>query len=221
MALLFFGVRALYRQYLSHVPRQAANAGLVCKVRSYASESPKGSPNVEAAPAEETLLSGAALKLTAPPKASVDDTVVVTLCVEPAPQLPTARRKALLEHLLVQLSAVGLLIDPPRLMPASAGSGPCLGTASWTVRATNPGHYTAMLVPESVDEQSRGRTALASSVHWDFALAQPAQVNIQFQPEWTEYVQKFWGVLSTMLGTILVFTQVMMNLRRRKRSEAT
>jgi hypothetical protein len=214
--LLFFGLRAIYHQVLP----QAGSAGarvtsaLLCKIYPPAAEQ----ENPNAAPSgssDITLLSGATLKLNAPAKATLDDTVVIDLCVEAKPELPPARRQALLDHLLVRLSGVGLQIEPQQQIPAVASSGNCLGTAAWTARANTAGRYTAVLVPESTD-QKQNRAAVTKKPLWDFTLEQPAQLNIQFQPAWTDYVQKSWGFLSTALGTILVFTQVIQNLRRKK-----
>jgi len=44
-------------------------------------------------------------------------------------------------------------------------------------------------------------------------------LNIQFQPELSDYLQKSWGVVSTLLGTLLVATQIMLNLRQRKKAQ--
>lgn len=215
LLLLFVGLFAIYRQVLlppgSAAPR--VTSALLCKIYPPA----KGDGPTIAAPSDVTALTGATLKLNAPAKAKLDETVVVDLCVEAKPELPPARRQALLAHLLVRLSAVGLLIEPQEQIPAAAASGNCLGTAAWTVRANSSGHYTAVLLPASTDQQPDRKPA-ANKPLWDFALDQPAELNIQFQPAWTDYVQKSWGILSTALGAILLFTQLMQNLRNRKKA---
>ena len=55
---------------------------------------------------------------------------------------------------------------------------------------------------------------------WDFDLERPARVDTQFQDPWTDSIQKYWSALSTGLGTILVATQIMLNLRQRKKTQA-
>jgi len=86
------------------------------------------------------------------------------------------------------------------------------------VRANAPGRYTAVLVPESTDDQMRRGTGPAKP-RWDFDLETPARLNIQFQPELSDYLQKSWGVVSTLLGTLLIATQIMLNLRQRKKAQ--
>jgi hypothetical protein len=223
IALIWFGVRAIYRQALpqSGNAKVGVTTALLCKIYAPATAGPVFGEDTHAEkPTDVTSLSGATLKLTGIPKAALDETVVVDLCVEAKPELPAARRQALLNHLLVQLSAVGLQIEPHEKIPATASSGACLGNAAWTVRASTPGRYTAVLMPESTDRQPNRPPTATANPQWDFALDQPAQLDIQFQPAWTDYVQKSWGTVSTILGTVLVFTQVMLNLRQRKKGAA-
>ncbi len=221
IALIWFGLRAVYRTASpSAEPKAAIATPLLCKIRPPRGLGDPAKPSSGTAnPVDDTtLLSGATLKLTGPPKATIADTVVVDLCVEVSSAIPAARQQALLSHLLVELSAVGLQIDPAKKVAPAPASGSCLGTAAWTVRANAPGRYTAILLPDSIDQQpNRPSTALAKP-QWDFTLDQPAQLNIQFQPEWTDYLQKSWGAVSTALGTVLVFTQVILNLRQRKKA---
>lgn len=122
--------------YLRYRPRQLGEAqfatGLLCKI--YPSASPpadarKSSAAPAADSAEPTLLTRATLKLSGATKASVDETVVVSLCVESKPGLPEQRREALKNHLLVQLSAIGLQVDPHEKIPSTVSSAECLGTA--------------------------------------------------------------------------------------------
>jgi hypothetical protein len=75
-----------------------------------------------------------------------------------------------------------------------------------------------VLVPTSTDQLV---TLPAAKPRWDFDLQQPTRLDIQFQSAWTDTVQKFWGVVSTTLGTILVATQIMLNLRQRKKGQAS
>ena len=217
LLLIGMGGDAIYHEFLrkSANPKAIVSAALLCKI--YPAVSGVVPENPSANPQEVTLLSGATLTLTGAPKASLDQTVVVDLCVQANPELPESKYQALRSHLLVRLSAVGLQIEPPNKIPTVA-SERCLGTAAWTVRANTPGRYTAIVLPESTDRQPSHQPR--SNPQWDFSLAQPAQLNIQFQPKWSDYVGKSWGVISTVLGTILVFTQVMLNLRQRKKAEA-
>lgn len=201
--------------------------GLRCKIYPSAqpnsknpSAAPIEHPAETAQPAEAIVLTGATLKLSGAPKASVNETVVVSLCVEPAPGLPEQRREALKNHLLVQLSAIGLQVDPREKIPTAVSSAECLGTAEWTVRANAPGRYSAVLVPESTDGQPNRPAAGTSKPRWDFDLEQPARLDIQFQDPWTDTIQKMWGLISTALGTVLVATQIILNLRQRKKTEA-
>lgn len=220
LLLIGLGVPALYHQFRPKSGNTNAEitTALLCKIYPPVSgaESEKVPDNRQQ---DFTLLSGATLKLTGASKASLDQTVVVDLCVQANAELPNSKREALTNHLLVRLFAVGLQIDPPDNIPTVASES-CLGTAAWTVRASTPGRYTAILSPESTDHQPNRKRAALSNPQWDFSLEQPAQLNIQFQPKWTDYVQKGWGVVSTVLGTILVFTQVMQNLRRHKKTES-
>jgi hypothetical protein len=221
LVLIWFGVRALYRQVVpkSASPSPGVVAALLCKIYPHGLAAIENPTTGQTIPGDDfTLLSGATLKLNAPPKATIDDTVVVDLCVETPSTIPQARRQALLSHLLVQLSAVGLQIDPHDKVAPVLASGPCVGTAAWTVRANAPGTYTAILLPDSIDHQPNRPSSTQPKPQWDFALDQPAQLRIQFQPEWTDYVQKSWGAVSTVLGTLLVFTQVIINLRQRKKT---
>lgn len=220
LALIWLGVRTIYKQASpkSANPIAGVTAALRCKINPSPTAGPVLGGDKDAKGADDIiLLSGATLKLTGPAKAVIDDTVVVDLCVEAPSNLPEARRQALLNHLLVELSAVGLQIDPHNKVAATASSGPCIGTAAWTVRAIAPGRYTAILLPDSIDQQPN-RPKSRDAPEWNFALEQPAQLSIQFEPQWTDYVQKSWGAISTILGTILVFTQVMLNLRQRKKA---
>ena len=207
-------------------------SGLRCKIYpvaappSQVAETPaptsKKAPAAAAPPpAAPDLLTGATLKLSAPPKAPVDQTVVVNLCVEPEPGLPEQRQQALKDHLLVQLSAIGLEVDPRQRIPVTASSPECLGTAAWTVRASAPGRYSAVLVPESTDNRPNRAAALPTKPRWEFDLDQPARLDIQFQDPWTATIQRLWASVSTLLGTILVITQIMLNLRQRKKTQAT
>jgi hypothetical protein len=59
-----------------------------------------------------------------------------------------------------------------------------------------------VLVPESTDNR-------------------PARLDIQFQDPWTTTLQRLWASVSTLLGTILVITQIMLNLRQRKKAQAS
>jgi hypothetical protein len=167
------------------------------------------------------LLTGATLKLSAPPKFPVDQTVVVNLCVEHEPGLPEQRQQALKDHLRVQLSAIGLQVDPREKIPVTASSPECLGTAAWTVRASAAGRYSAVLVPESTDNRPNRAAALPPKPRWEFDLDQPARLDIQFQDPWTTTIQRLWALVSTLLGTILVITRIMLNLRQRKKTQVT
>jgi hypothetical protein len=205
--------------------------GLLCKIYPVAAPPPEAndasSPQnrkTSAAPPPPApgpdLLTGATLKLSGASKASVDETVVVSLCVESKPGLPEQRREALKDHLLVQLSATGLQVDPREKIPTAVSSAECLGTAEWTVRANAPGRYSAVLIPESTDHQPNRPAAAPSKARWDFDLEQPARLDIQFQDPWSNSFQKMWGLISTVLGTILVITQILLNLRQRKKSQS-
>jgi len=216
LLLIGGGLYALYRYWAPSSSGTAQLAtGLVCKIYSPT----VAKPNNTTAPAlaEPTLLTGATLKLTGPPKASVNDTVVVSLCVEAKPGLPEQRQQALKNHLLVQLSAIGLRVDPRGKIPTTISTAECLGTAEWTVRANTPGRYAAVLEPASTDQVV---SPPAANPRWDFDLEEPARLDIQFQSAWTDTVQKFWGAVSATLGTILVATQIMLNLRQRKKAQA-
>ena len=218
LLLIAGGMYALYQRYWapSSSGRAQLATGLVCRIYPPAAAGPH---SAEApAPAEPTLLTGATVKLSAaPPKASVADTVVVSLCVEANPEVPARRLPGIKDRLLVQLSAVGLQVDPHEKIPANVSTPECLGTAEWTVRANTPGRYTAVLVPASADQLA---STPAAKPRWDFDLEQPARLDIQFQSAWTDTVQKFWGAVSATLGTILVATQIMLNLRQRKKAQA-
>jgi hypothetical protein len=141
--------------------------------------------------------------------------------VAPEPGLPEQRQQALKDHLLVQLSAIGLQVDPREKIPVTASSPECLGTAAWTVRASAPGRYSAVLVPESTDNRPNRAAAAPPKPRWEFDLDQPARLDIQFQDLWTTTVQRLWASVSTLLGTILVMTQIMLNLRQRKKTQAS
>ena len=110
---------------------------LLCKI--YPPTQPLEGKNPSAAPVlqpvQPSLLAGATLKLSGAPKASANETVVVSLCVESAPGLPEQRQQALKNHLLVKLSAIGLQVDPNEKISPEASTAECLGTAEWTVRA--------------------------------------------------------------------------------------
>jgi len=218
LLLIGIGGRAVYHQFQTKSGNTYAkiSTALLCKIHPPASAAVSEKPP-DNRPEGFALLSGATLNLTGPPKAAIDETVVVDLCVQANAELPDSKREALRSHLLVRLSAVGLQIAPPGKIPTVA-SDSCLGTAAWTVRANTPGRYTAILFPESTDHQPSNRAAALSKPQWDFSLEQPAQLNIQFQPKWTDYLEKSWGMVSTVLGTVLVFTQVMLNLRQRKKA---
>jgi len=220
LLLLGAGLFGVYRQFLSKSDRalSGTTTALLCKIYPPPPE-PGKTPDSKATKTDDvTLLTGATLKLSGQAKASVDETVVVSLCVEPKPGLPEQRQQALKNHLLVQLSAVGLQVEPREKISTTGSAGACLGTAEWTVRANAPGRYTAVLVPESTDDQMRRATGPAKP-RWDFNLETPARLNIQFQPELSDYLQKSWGVVSTLLGTLLVATQIILNLRQRKKSQ--
>jgi hypothetical protein len=45
-------------------------------------------------------------------------------------------------------------------------------------------------------------------------------LDIQLQDPWAT-IQRLWASVSTLLGTILVITQIMLNLPQRKKSQAT
>jgi len=221
LLLLGAGLFGVYRQFLSKSDRAPTviTTALLCKIYPPPPE-PGKPPDPKATQTDDvTLLTGATLKLSAQAKASVDETVVVSLCVEPKPGLPEQRQQALKNHLLVQLSAVGLQVEPREKIGTAGSSGACLGTAEWTVRANAPGRYTAVLLPESTDDQVRRPAAGPAKPRWDFDLETPARLNIQFQPELSDYLQKSWGVVSTLLGTLLVATQIMLNLRQRKKTQ--
>jgi hypothetical protein len=223
LLLLGGGLYGVYRQFHAKSPRPPTGitAALLCKIYPPPSEPGKPSGYTSKQVAEVTSLTGATLRLSGVSKASLDETVVVSLCVESAPGLPEQRRQALKNHLLVQLSAVGLQVEPRDKILTASSSRACLGTAEWTVRANAPGRYTAVLVPESTDDQPRRSAADPAKPVWDFDLDTPARLNIQFQPELTDYLQKSWAVLSTLLGTVLVTTQIMLNLWQRKKTSAT
>jgi len=207
-------------------------SGLLCKIYPVAAppspvtetSSPKSKKTSAAPvppPVAPDLVTGAILKLSAPPNSPVNQTVVVNLCVEPSPGLSEQRQQALKDHLLVQLSAIGLQVDPREKIPVAASSPECLGTAAWTVRASAPGRYSAVLVPESTDNRpNRAPATLLPKPRWEFDLDQPAQLDIQFQDPWTATIKSLWASVSTLLGTILVITQIMLNLRQRKKTQA-
>jgi hypothetical protein len=223
LVLVGAGLFGVFHQFLSKSERAVAgiSTALLCKIYPPAPEPGMASaPTKSKQAAEATLLTGATLKLSGVPKASVDETVVVSLCVEAATGLPEQRRQALKNHLLVQLSAVGLQVEPRDKVATASSAGTCLGTAEWTVRANAPGRYTAVLVPESTDDQPLRPTTGPAKPVWDFDLEKSARLDIQFQPELTDYLQKSWAVLSTLLGTVLVATQIMLNLRQRKKAVA-
>src|SRR5208283_5706319 len=98
LLLIAAGLLGGYYQQRAKSPsaRSQTATGLRCKISAPALPPPAGS-NPSAAPtphaAEPTLLTGATLILSGPPKASVDDTVVVRLCVESKPELPQQRRE--------------------------------------------------------------------------------------------------------------------------------
>jgi hypothetical protein len=221
LLLMVGGVYGIYRGFRSTSERAITGITTALLCRIYPPPPAPSKPGDSKAKKEDdvTSLTGATLKLSSVARAALDETVVVSLCVESKAGLPEQRRQALKNHLLVQLSAVGLQVEPREKIPTASSSGPCLGTAEWTVRANAPGRYTAVLVSESTDDQARRPPEGPAKPRWDFDLNPPARLNIQFQPELTDYVQKSWGVVSTLLGTILVGTQIMLNLRQRKKSE--
>ena len=70
--------------------------------------------------------------------------------------------------------------------------------------------------------RSPNRAAVvAPKTSWEFDLDQPARLDIQFQDPWTATIQRLWASVSTLLGSILVITQIMLNLRQRKKTQAT
>lgn len=225
LLLIVLGAVGFYYRYkakISSVPSQLSTA-LLCKIYPPAplkSESGDSSKAKEAAPVEPTSLTGAVLKLSGASKASIDETVVLSLCVQPAPGLPEQKQQALKGHLLVQLSAVGLQVEPREKVSPVASSPECLGTAEWTMRANAPGRYTAVLVPESTDDQPNHPAASPPKPRWDFDLEHPARFDIQFQDAWTSVVQKAWSPISALLGIVLVITQIRLNLQQRKKSQA-
>jgi len=230
LLLIAAGVLGVYYQQGARALPGTAKivSRLLCKIypvaappSQVAGTSPPQSRQTPAAPATPDLLTGATLKLSAPPKSPVDQTVVVNLCVAPEPGLPQQRQQALKDHLLVQLSAIGLEVDPREKIPVTASSPECLGTAAWTVRASAPGRYSAVLVPESTDERPHHAADESPKPRWEFDLDQPTRLDIQFQDPWTATVQRLWASVSTLLGTILVITQIMLNLRQRKKTQAT
>ena len=216
------GLYFRYKAYIAVAPSQIS-AALLCKIYPPApvqSESGNSSKANQAAPAEPTSLTGATLKLSGAPKASIDETVVLSLCVQPAPGLPEQRQQALKGHLLVQLSAVGLQVEPHEKISPVASSPECLGTAEWTMRANAPGRYAAVLVPESTDDQPNHPVASPPKPRCDFDLEHPARFDIQFQDAWTSVVQKAWSPISALLGIVLVITQIMLNLKQRSKTPA-
>jgi len=222
LLLLGGGLYGVYHQFFAKTGSAPVGitTALLCKIYPPLPDPSKPSDSKAKKEEDVTLLTGATLKLSGQPdKASVDETVVVSLCVEAKPGLPEQRQQALKNHLLVQLSAVGLQVEPREKITTAGSSGTCLGTAEWTVRANAPGRYTAVLVPESTDDQPHRPAAGPAKPRWDFDLDRPARLNIQFQPELTDYLQKSWGVFSTLLGTVLVGTQIMLNMRQRKKAE--
>src|SRR5271169_3444731 len=101
LLLIAAGLLGVYSQLRAKAlpGKVQSGTGLLCKIYPLASppteanaNSPAESKKSSAAPTpqatEPTLLTGATLKLNAPPKASVNETVVVSLCVEPKPGLP-------------------------------------------------------------------------------------------------------------------------------------
>ena len=234
LLLIAVGLLGVYYQQRARALPGTARivSGLLCKVYPVAAppiqvtgtSSPKGKKTPAAPappPAAPDLLTGATLKLSGASKASINQTVVVNLCVESRPGLPEQRQQALKNHLLVQLSAIGLQVDPREKIPVTASSAECLGTAAWTLRASAPGTYSAVLVPESTDDRTnRAAAAVPLKPRWDFDLDQPARLDIQFQDPWTATIQKLWASVSTLLGTILVITQIVLNLRQRKKTQA-
>jgi hypothetical protein len=222
------GVYSQLRAKARSVPAQIAT-GLLCRIypvtspptEAKKSHTSPSNTNPSAVPqtTEPDSLTGATLKLSGAPEASVDETVVVSLCVESKPGLPEQRREALKDHLLVQLSAIGLQVDPREKIPTTVSSAECLGTAEWTVRANAPGRYSAVLVPDTTDDQPNRTAAAPSKPRWDFDLEQPARLDIQFQDPWSSSIQRMWGLISTLLGTVLVITQILLNLRQRKKAQ--
>lgn len=179
--LLGAGLFGVYRQFQPKSDRAtvAIATALLCKIYP-----PAPDPSMESSPTkakhveEVTSLTGATLKLSGAPKASLDETVVVSLCVESEAGLPELRRQALKNHLLVQLSAVGLRVEPRDKILTASSAGACLGTAEWTVRANAPRRYTAVLVPESTDDQPGRPAAGPAKPVWDFDLQTPARLDI-------------------------------------------
>jgi len=234
LLLIAAGLLGIYSQRRARALPETTKivSGLLCKIYPVTApptqltepSSPKSKKTAAAPappPAAPDLLTGATLKLSAPPKSPVDQTVVVNLCVAPEPRLTEQRQQALKDHLLVQLSAIGLQVDPREKIPVTASSPECLGTAAWTVRASAPGRYSAVLVPESIDNQPNRAAAVPPKPRWQFDLDQPARLDIQFQDPWTTTIQRLWASVSALLGTILVITQIMQNLRQRKKTQAS
>lgn len=66
------------------------------------------------------------------------------------------------------------------------------------MRANASGRYSAVLIPESTDDQPNHPATGPSKARWDFDLEQPAR----------------------LLGTVLVITQIILNLRQRKKTQS-
>jgi hypothetical protein len=194
-----------------------ASVGLICRVQQPAPspDAKPASPAQIAAPSP-SLFTGALLKLSGASKASLDETVVVSLCVQPAPGLPEQRQQALKNHLLVQLSAAGLQLEPREKVPAQQAAPGCMGTAEWTLRASAPGRYSIVLSAESTDDQPHQLAASPPKPRWDFDLERSARLDIQFQDAWTTVIQKTWSPISAVLGIVLVITQIRLNSQQRK-----
>src|SRR5215472_2884017 len=216
LLLVIVGIAGWFLSLRKSAANAPVYAGLVCKIQAPAPpRDPKHPDSVATVPAP-TLLTGATLQLTGATRASVEETVVVSLCVQPAPELPEQRRQALKNHLLVQLSAVGLQIEPREKVPTTTSGPGCLGTAEWTLRANTPGRYSAVLVPASTDDQPGQPASDKTKPRWDFDLERPARLNIQFQDAWTSIIQKIWSPVSALVGIVLVITQIRVNLQRKK-----
>ena len=216
LLLLIAGIAGWYFGLRTRAANAPVYAGLVCKIQSPTPPPDPKHPNSVATVPAPTLLTGATLQLTGATKASIEETVVVSLCVQPAPELPEQRRQALKNHLLVQLSAVGLQIEPREKVPTTTSAPGCLGTAEWTLRANTPGRYSAVLVPASTDDQLGQLASDKTKSRWDFDLERPARLNIQFQDAWTSIIQKIWSPISALVGIVLVITQIRLNLQRKK-----
>jgi hypothetical protein len=108
LLLIAAGLLGIYDQRRARALPETAKivSGLLCKIHPVPSpptqltetSSPKSKKTSAAPappPAAPDLLTGATLKLSAPPKSPVDQTVVVNLCVVPEPGLPEQRQQAL------------------------------------------------------------------------------------------------------------------------------